>query len=97
MAATAIWKATQRPWLTTFAPILIGSGRERAQEVAEVIRQRMTKSSTFTRTRTIELAPDTGGMHPRAFGTLARKATTGESRHRFGGPPELPAQMTVSV
>jgi hypothetical protein len=36
-------------------------------------------------------------MHPRALGTLARKATTGESRHRFGGPAEMPAQMKASV
>ena len=35
----------------------------------------------------IELELDAGAMHPRALGTLARKATTGESCHRFGGPP----------
>ena len=45
----------------------------------------------------MELELDAGGTHPRALGTLARKATTGESRHRFGGPPEMPAQMTASV
>ena len=43
------------------------------------------------------IGDDMGGMHPRAWDTLARKATTGESCHRFGGPPEMPAQMTASV
>ena len=52
-ATSAIWKAKYRPWLTTFAPILISFSfqarqrpvrdrlgrRERAQEVAEVIGQ----------------------------------------------------------
>ena len=44
-----------------------------------------------------EIIGDDMGGYPRALGTLARKATTGESRHRFGGPPEMPAQMTASV
>ena len=41
----------------------------------------------------IELELGAGGMHPRALGTLARKATTGESRHRFDGHPEMTASV----
>src|SRR5262249_18635193 len=55
MATSAIWKITWRPWLTTFAPILISLSfrlvsdqsliglrrRQRAQEIAEVVGERM--------------------------------------------------------
>src|SRR5262245_19473653 len=54
IATSAIWKATWRPWLTTFAPILIGiSFRlvsdqsligwacQHAQEISEVTGERM--------------------------------------------------------
>jgi hypothetical protein len=51
------------------------------------------KNSTFARTRKIELELDAGGMHPRALGALARKAITGESRHRFDGHPEMTASV----